>query len=673
MPEGGFAGQPCWTASAARAVFRTEALEGEDAIFLATHTPIQDFSIRGSHGNDIRQATEQGLLAALSDPERRHAFCTVLGEPGSGKSHLIRWLYVNWPPGRDLPILLQRSDGNLEGALQQLKLRLPDRFRPLFDRVGQRQKATVSGRAAVFHNTLAALLRPGHYETPLEDEEWCRRWNPSAVMLSETVLSRWKAPERILRLVSGEGERNFATARFDLFDITDLVEIVAEEKLASKAAERLVLELDGEVDEVIGPQREKGLSADGIARDFADELRHSLTFIDALNRRRNDAIQNVLGVSAEGLKTLFLDVRKALAPDTRLVLLLEDITSWEGLDDSLIDVLVTNSGTRESSSNGADVCDLVSMIGVTPQYYHLLAGNYRQRITHEIRLGEGENRLQDVVTVRDPHDRLRFAARYLAATRAGTEVLEQWRDEIRFAPETPAPNKCGACPVREGCQNTFGEVDGIGLFPFTADAIGGFYEALKEDDAGMTWKTPRGLIQAVLSPTLTFPEALVDKRYPGADIDRSSFTDQSRYLSGALTRLIEARVELPADRVRLRRLLTFWGVRGGAETTSRTDGELLFHGIPQGVFEAFGLPWLGDAAPPPSKPKHWIDQQKPPSTIVEGSGSSTGDSPPSESTPAKPAPRALPKTTMPRPVRRAPKLRLDPQDIQAWFEGEKLT
>jgi hypothetical protein len=542
--------------------------------------------------------------------------------------------------------------------------------RPLFERVGQQQKATVLGRATVFHNTLAALLRPGHYETPLEDEEWCKRWNPSAVMLSETVLSRWKAPERILRLVSGEGDRNSATARFNLFDIADLVEIVAEEKLTSKLAERLVLELDGEVDEIIAPQREKGLSADAIARDFADDLRESLSFIDALNRRRNDAIQNVLGVSAQALKTSFQDLRKALAPETRLVLLLEDITAWEGLDYSLLDVLVTNSGTRESSSYGADICDLISVIGVTPEYYRPLAGNYRQRITHEIRLGEGEDRLQDVVTVRDPEDRLRFAARYLAATRAGTEALKQWRQEIRFTPEMPAPNKCNGCPVREGCLKAFGEVDGTGLFPFTSDAISGFYDALKEDDAGMTWKTPRGLIQAVLSPTLSFPETLAEKRYPGPDIDRTSFTDQSRYLSGALTRLIEARVGSPADQARLRRLLTFWGARGGPETTSRADGELLFHGIPQSVFVALGLPWLGDGVLNPVRPK---EEKEAASSVGDEPAPQEVDTRRREPAPDKTDARPVPKTVVAsRPTRRVAKLRLDPLDIHAWFAGEKL-
>src|SRR3546814_19317034 len=90
-----------------------------------------------------------------------------------------------------------------------------------------------------------------------------------------------------------------------------------------------------------------------------------------------------------------------------LVLLLEDITSWEGIDDSLIDVLVTNAGTRD------DMCPLISVVGVTPAYYQKLHGNYRGRITHELSLGEArdEGDLQDVATMRSRSSRLSFAAR----------------------------------------------------------------------------------------------------------------------------------------------------------------------------------------------------------------------------------------------------------------------
>src|SRR5690606_6972993 len=66
--------------------------------------------------------TESGLLETLSDSQRTHAFCVVQGDPGSGKSHLIRWLAVHWPKRQDdLVLLLQRADGSLQGALDQLR------------------------------------------------------------------------------------------------------------------------------------------------------------------------------------------------------------------------------------------------------------------------------------------------------------------------------------------------------------------------------------------------------------------------------------------------------------------------------------------------------------------------------------------------------------------------
>src|SRR5262249_11186249 len=161
--------------------------------------------------------------------------------------------------------------------------------------------------------------------------------------------------------------------------------------------------------------RREGWTAEEQEGQLKDRLRTSVQLMNALNRRRNDAIQNVLGVSAEGLKKLFRQIREALAPKgQRLVLLLEDITSWEGIDDSLIDVLVTNADTRGDADQN-DMCPLISVVGVTPHYYQRLHGNYRGRITHELNLGKTKDgdSLQDVTTLRDRSMRLSFAARYL--------------------------------------------------------------------------------------------------------------------------------------------------------------------------------------------------------------------------------------------------------------------
>ena len=71
----------CWSAPDARAILVTEALAGDDALFLATHAPLKDFSVEGTHASDVAERSEAGLLSALSRPDLAHAFCVVRGEP----------------------------------------------------------------------------------------------------------------------------------------------------------------------------------------------------------------------------------------------------------------------------------------------------------------------------------------------------------------------------------------------------------------------------------------------------------------------------------------------------------------------------------------------------------------------------------------------------------------
>jgi len=70
-----------------------------------------------------------------------------------------------------------------------------------------------------------------------------------------------------------------------------------------------------------------------------------------------------------GLKELFRRLRRKLREEGRkLVLLLEDVTSFQGVDNLLIDVLVTDSQTRP------DECDLISVVGLTPDYFDKFIG-----------------------------------------------------------------------------------------------------------------------------------------------------------------------------------------------------------------------------------------------------------------------------------------------------------
>ena len=590
----------CWTRLGAEGVLKIEALEGDDAMFLATHTPVRGFEVVGTHRQDVTEPTEAGLLDALSDPARRHAFCVVQGEPGSGKSHLIRWLSVNWPVASDVTLLLQRADGSLEGALNQLKARLtrsdPD-FAALFEDLGQRHNARMSGRAAVFQSTLAHMLKSDYFEHPRDDAAWCDQHDLDVLIQNLHVRRNWRGPRRILEMIDGKAEqRNSETASFNLEDIVDLARVAADVN-DTAPSKRFALELLLEADEVEEAQKQ-GLSWDDIRRTMAEQLGASFKLMEALNRRRNDAVQSVIGVSAAALKRLFERVRGELARrGQRLVLLLEDITSWEGLDDSLIDALVLNSETRAEG----DLSPIISVVGVTPEYYDKLAGNYRQRITHEIQLGRSSGVLQDAAATREAMDRYAFVARYLNAARAGSQELAIWRDGLRHHRDLPPPNRCETCEVNRTCHATFGDVDGIGLFPFTTHAVDRFFYALKADDRGQTHRTPRGLLQSVLGPTLRNPSMLDDDHYPGPDIETDAFDERERLVAGPMRALLDARERDPARRDRLRRTVVFWGDKESVTTARQADGTFTFADAPQAIFAAFGLPWIGeDGGPRPT-------------------------------------------------------------------------
>lgn len=590
---------PCWTNLDARAILRTEALSGEDEVFLATHTPVESFDVEGSHATDVKSPTERGLLNALSDPNLQHAWCVIQGEPGSGKSHVIRWLDVNWPEPGDQRLLIQRANGSLDGTLRQLQRNLPTKFQHLFDGLKQQQAAGLSGRSMHFLTSLGVSLHPDYFDVAPADVDWCRKYEPEKLILNTEVRENWKGPRRVLEIMNGGDARNSESASFVLQDVVELVDYCVGLKDSERSA-ALARRLIGEAVHV-REALDEGRTWEEISTDKT-AIPDSLKLVDSLNARRNHAVQSVIGVSADGLKRLFEDLRTALKADNRrLVLLLEDVTSWQGVDDSLIDVLTTDATTRPEK----DLCPLISVVGVTPDYYEQdLRGNYQQRITLNIRLGKDDGRFEEIGTLNRPDKRARFVSKYLSAARAGERALKSWREDIRSEPDLAPPNPCIPCPRSEVCHAVFGEVDGVGLFPFTQSAVDTFFAALKSDARGQTFKTPRGLLQGVLSPTLLNAQVLDEGLYPGPQIEPSFI--QRVPLAPLIESRINSRVGDDAQRARLRRLFSYWGDnRAGLRTGS--DGELEYAGLTRDLVEAFDLPWVAEDA---QIEPQWIEPER---------------------------------------------------------------
>src|SRR6266498_4728038 len=83
----------CWDTQRIGQIITKEATSIDTATFMATHTPLTKLDYQTSL-QQITDMTEEGLFQELQRcaDTNIHVFMTIQGIPGSGKSHLIRWL-----------------------------------------------------------------------------------------------------------------------------------------------------------------------------------------------------------------------------------------------------------------------------------------------------------------------------------------------------------------------------------------------------------------------------------------------------------------------------------------------------------------------------------------------------------------------------------------------------
>ncbi|KIG17585.1 ATPase involved in DNA repair [Enhygromyxa salina] len=673
-----FRNYACWKVDDATAMLRTEALESSRAVFMAVHSPIRDFQVEGVLAGLLDERSETGLLDALTRPDHRHLFCVVQGEPGSGKSHLIRWLRFCWEKQRkqDLVLMVPRSNGSLEGALRHMKERLPDRYQHLFAGLGQVQNTTLQGRARDFHSKLANSLSPNYFsgEAP-EHAEWAEKNQLSRLIGHHQVIEQWSAPRRILETLSGGSERNSRVESFTLRDVHELALLlrsVRDRTIGPKALQaRRKFELESAQ---LGPLLDQNLDGSVDAAAALAVAPMLVRLREALDARFNAVVQDLVGVGRDGLVRAFRQLRKHLAKSgQRLVLLLEDITSFQGVDKQLLDVLVAKSETEE---HGGELCDLLSVVGITTDFFDQSMrsyGNLRERVSLHVYLGDATaGQAAQSLSLTDSSGRQRFAIHYLRAVRAGIDTIERWEQSGHGKPT----NACVACPHRGPCHRAFGSEDGVGFYPLSPRAIDRIFESLRDPAGTMSLRTPRGMVQNVLSPLLLHPERLERGEYPPANLEGTYLPKDEGYLLGQVER-IPAMLDDPADSERMRRFIAWWSSRDpGAQTRRDAQGRLLFAEIAKEAYEAFDLCWPGEPVETEGE-----EPDTPALIAFESNESARADEVPEADAAPVPSPPALPKsprakddkgTSAPHKVSRTQmdKLRTE---LKGWFEGGRVS
>lgn len=537
--------RPCWSAHELHRILKPDAEEISDHVFQAVHCPT-DLQVAYTSDGERAPMSPDDLVATFLDPARDYVQAVVLGESGTGKSHLIQWLRMNIPEDESTVLLtIPRAGTSLRGIVERIVDRLPEVERgPYEERLRSTGTVMASQEAKVgkFLSELALAIQHGGRTTDPEDVDLASLL-PN-LLLDPTFrkgffLTSGGTVDLIVQHIFVDPERRDSGIERREFRLGDLPLDGRRYQDAAKLAKEAIDYI----------KDEEGLEARAIA---------------LMNRNLPAAIAQTLNFSADHLIDLMNALRRYLARQgKRLILLIEDFARLQGIDTALLQALITPPGQGEER-----LCELRWAMAVTTGYYKRLEATVLSRTT-----------LLVDMDLSKPASMQQLTSGYLNALRMGETIL---RDT---ASSESIRSRCETCEFRSTCLPAFGDVDGKGLFPFTAKAIDIMAkrtESLGEDGRFNARRFLRRVLEPVLRdhyPDLEhgeFPSIALLKRIGGTDALRPIDRDQLERMD-------------PSNFSRRNVLLELW------------DGSGKLVNLSDGVQSAFGMPALPDLGESPTE------------------------------------------------------------------------
>ena len=399
----------CWTPARAAETMLVDAVSPHDSVFFATHQPMRAFRRAIGEETGGESVEEQQVFEDLRLAAQPLVIMPITGEAGTGKSHLVRWMYRRMQAfaAQDaMPrrlVYIPKSDTNLRQVirliLEGLEGEAFERLRTGVDTAVDRLDESQAGKWLVSNVALRVEGDTGSPDEPDPDIRAHLRANLRPLLVDPWFERRFVAEGGVVdRLVREalEGRRSedkdepfeFRAGDFDL-TIADI------QKANQKARELYRL-----------------MHSDEDVRRVAAEL---------LNEQLQPAIHQLFGVSERQLFDVMLQARRELlGRGVELVLFIEDFAILQGIQRDLLDA-ITEAPTRDGVSV---LCPIRVVMAVTTGYFRRLglqtvatrAGFAGSEYNLDLSL-EGEGGLSR-------SDLERFVGRYLNASRVGQQELE---------------------------------------------------------------------------------------------------------------------------------------------------------------------------------------------------------------------------------------------------------
>jgi GNAT superfamily N-acetyltransferase len=566
----------CWHPSRVAQVAQTDAAALPRTTLLAIHHRFEP--VRSTQPNPGTFSDEE-LLTAFLDPNKTLTEVFLVGDAGAGKSHLVQWMRARLSAEPNaLIVYLPRNLTGLRGLLDRLIEGLEaagarDTASELRKQLEHAYSQVRDDLPAKLADAMALALERMTADT--DDRSASGKKGGSAGGIRAGIAQKLPhllrdpvsrpfffrtegALERFVRLQKEPGRPEDSDTRFEGNDLP------SPESLAEQA------------NQLSGPAKTALRELYIPLPNFTPESQPLAVAVDLLNEALTKAIPEVFGLVGEQSLGAVLDfARRALLKQQRdLYLFVEDLAQLRGVDRELLDAIID-----PAEENGVQVrCAVRVAIAVTEGYYNLLPEGVRSRgkkfdLTKRAQhVSEGGQDLE------------RFASRYLRALRLSEEELDRSIDEAepsQITEGTWVPNRCDECEKRTICHETFGDVDGVGLYPLNSEALREMAHSAFNEEDGNGIFNPRRLVQRVLGR--------VTERASAAELEQNEFP------SLRLRDLFTAAHPLPATTLlaiqktpepdRRYVLAQFWG--GGDREKSERNG----------VAAAFGLTPIKTTSP----------------------------------------------------------------------------
>ncbi|MEH2380423.1 MAG: protein DpdH [Nostoc sp.] len=465
----------CWKLDMIRQVMNVEATQTANHLFLATHHPIAMYRQDSIKALSQKEYDEAQFLKDFLG-ENDFAFVPVLGETGTGKSHLIRWLQANIKSTNKRKVLLiPRIRTNLKDIIEKIlnvaefEVDKLDEYRKRLNQ-SSRTFTDMAAREQLLNNlALQVGINGQHTRAKLADKEtqdYLIKYLPALLyddFFRGFLLRDREIIHRLVIHTLGYQDTIEDINERREFSIEDLqLNILYIQKAGEKAREFYSLLINDE-----------------------DIQKQTVIW---LNSHLDEAITQVLNFGREDLQQLMREVRETLAEkNIELVLLIEDFAKLQGIDREVLEAVLA----RPQQAENKPLCAMRTALACTTGYFENLIDTVQQRVTFSVNLNIDTVGEQSLITQDDIQV---FVARYLNAVRLKEQDIENWansqnRDEIESA--------CSECEHSQACHTGFGHVQGMGLYPFNSKALEQMFSRVNPDEFN-----PRILIRDVLKYTL---------------------------------------------------------------------------------------------------------------------------------------------------------------------------